>query len=79
MSRKPSRKRATKWLRCDQVEADPPVVRLFKDLRRARYWLSQDINDEDRDLMQWYEREAWTYLMQYMATLEVPERVMADI
>jgi hypothetical protein len=49
--------------------ADDVVVRLFQDIVNAKSYRPQD------DEVKRFERQAWTYLMQYMCTLEVPEGI----
>jgi hypothetical protein len=67
--------------------ADAVVVTLFNDIRCARCRLGTDIERgpwsrataaKDRAEMKWYERKAWDYLMQYLATAEVPDWIVED-
>jgi len=67
--------------------ADAEVIALLSDIRCARCRLGTEIergpwprasNSEDRGLMQWYERESWRYLMQYLTTAEIPDWIVED-
>jgi hypothetical protein len=49
--------------------ADPAVIRLFEDIQAARQF--HCVDNEEREQMDFYEREAWKFLVQYLTTLEL--------
>jgi hypothetical protein len=54
----------------DLTPADPTVTQLFADLQLA--WA---VADQDRHRAQHFERRAWSYLVQYLTTLECPNLI----
>ena len=56
-------------VKVDLTPADPTVTQLFADLQLA--WAVAE-QDELRARSQHFERRAWSYLMEYLTTLECP-------
>ena len=56
--------------RQDQQPADPVVVQLFADLQLAKWARA---NSKSKHEAKAFERQAWSYLIRYLATLERPD------
>jgi hypothetical protein len=60
-------RRRRQGVKADLLPADPVVTQLFADLQLARA-----VANRDQHRAQHFERRAWSYLMQYLTTLECP-------
>ena len=75
----PRRKRNRRIpLRHDTIPAAPVVVRLFNDLQLVRSFqqaidAGEYESNQSDEVRAEFEREAWSYLMEYLLTLEAPD------
>jgi hypothetical protein len=69
--------RIHKRLAKDSQPADPVFARLFADLQLARW--TRRHRPKDKATAKAFEKQAWSYVMNYLLTLERPDGKAFDL